>query len=417
MKKIFTILLLLSLVFQPTLAIAATNGTETTLNDYLSYFYNRYSKNFDKFGLVYSVPDYGIKKFTKPYYPREIISLASYYKYRAITNDLVAQKILKTGIEKTTRHFNGEFKHAPSFEDAEALVLLVSISQQTPTLFDTTTKDNLNTLIKNQLDPGILAPDTENRAIISAAHWQYLLNYLSENKLIDEANKEYYNQLIKEKIDKAIKESISNDGWYRETNIVPHYQAVSAFMLLIYGKISNQEEYLNLTKKMYFNLKILSCNNGQVESQIGHRPVGLGAQFYLMMGAMGNFFSDPDYNTYLTYASGNKFFSDPKRPNRLEYHSTTNKLIGKKTIYTAPNYHDDYAFTDVAELIISNNIFNKSKKILQKTIIQTPLNYKDDSDVSITRKNNIILLKDKKTHQQITVYCRATKNLIKKERN
>lgn len=417
MKKIFFPAILIALILQIVFAAnISKDKTDVNFNDFISYFYNRYSKNFDDFGFVYSVPDYGKKAFTAPYYPREIISLASYYKYRAINNDIKAQDTLRINIENTISHFYGQFKHAPSFEDAEALLLMVSIDQQLPNLLNLETKTQLNNLIKEQINLGIQAPDTENRAIVSAGHWQFLINYLFEKKLITAENKKTYDQNIKEKIDKAIKESISADGWYRETNIVPHYQAVSAFMLLMYGQLSNQNEYLILAKEMYLNLKILSCNNGAIESQIGHRPIGLGAQFYFMMAAMGKSFNDNDYFTYLNQINGNRFFSDSQHPNRLEYHRTAYKLNSKELFYATENFHDDYAFSDAVEMAIINNIFKDNEKIKNLATLQNPLTYKNDNDVEIINKKNTILIQDKITKQQIKIYCETDKNLIIKER-
>lgn len=366
-------------------------ASATTLNNYFEYFYNRYSQHFDTNGLKYAIPDYGVKKMTYPTTPREIISLASYYKFRALKDDSTAQVVTReellaslSALEKQT-HF--------SFNDGEALYLSYTLDKQLPNLLSFEEKIRLKQTIVNILETGLLAKDTENRAIISATHFQILINELFKENLIEEKNKIKLDQLAKEKIDLAIKQTISKDGWYRENNLFsPHYQAVSAYMILLYSESTNNSDYYTLAKKMYFNLKALSFNNGLIEAKIGNRPVGLGAQFYLMMGIMGLSFQDKEAAAFLAFAQSNTFFQDKKYPNRLEYHCTSCSYH--------LNFHDDYAFSDIAEL--SSNLIDPETSINLNLTRISPINV-NDSDFKISHQNQIIIIKDKKTKSNLTV--------------
>ena len=336
--KIVIIFLIANLLILPNISLAQTNNSN--LDNYVEYFYNRYSKHFDQFGLIYSTPEYGIEEFTEPEKIREWISLISYYKYRGLSEDTSAQKIIRFGILNGYNELLARGSESQSFQEAEAHFLTIQILKKFPTLIDTKTEQAIWNTISNYLEDGIKALDTENRAIIAATHWQYIVNYLFEKQIINLEKKEYFNSLIKNKIDTAIKKSINLDYWYLENNLNDfsvHYHAVSAFMLMIYGDLSIQSEYLSIAQQMYNNLQKITLYNGEIPAQIGHRPSALGAQFYLMTGLLGYYFNDNEYMTYLSFANGNKFFSDPNHPNRLEF-NFENK------------FNDDYAFSDVAEL-------------------------------------------------------------------
>ena len=142
-----------------------------------------------------------------------------------------------------------------------------------------------------------------------------------------------------------------------------------------------------IKKTVFKNLKKISFKNGMVEARLGHRPLGLGAQFYLMQGLLGKYFDDPDYSVYLNYAKGHRFFSDKQHPNRLEFHSTIEN--------STPQFHDDYAFSDKAELALTipklHNINANSKHYFDNSIQE----YKDNKfDISNTG-NRIIFNKIK----------------------
>ena len=298
MKNFKFILIFLIIIILPINLVNAFVGSESNLDKYVKPFYNRYSQHFDEYGLKYMSPSYGIEDFKDPVTAREWMSLASYYKY---TNN---QDVIHNAIIQAYREISKRPSYTQSFNDAEAFFLMIRLMENNEDLSTYIEKERVFDLMSAYLEQGIKAKDTENRAIIASAHWQYITDYLYSNNRI--TNKIYFDGLIKEKIDKAIQESINKDGWYFENNMksfTPHYHAVSAFMLLIYGDLTQQSEYLDLSKKMYFNIKKITFKNGMVEAKLGHRPLGLGAQFYLTQALLGQYFNDDDYKVYLFYAS------------------------------------------------------------------------------------------------------------------
>ena len=325
-----------------------------------------------------------MENFKNPVTAREWISLASYYKYR---DDEKSKDIIHDAIIEAYREISSRPAYTQSFNDAEALFLIIRLIEKDQNILSYIEKERIFDLMTYYLEQGINAKDTENRAIIAGTHWQYITDYLYSKKRI--INKEHFDKLIKEKINKAIQNSINIDGWYFEEEMksfTPHYHVVTAFMLMVYGDITNQKDYINLAEKMYFNIKKISFINGMVEAKLGHRPVGLGAQFYLMQGLLGKYFNDDDYKVYLFYASGNRFFSDKQHPNRLEFHSTLE--------FTKPNYHDDYAFSDAAELSL---IIDRLKNInlYYKHYFDEPIQSSNDKYFKIKNFNNKIFINNK----------------------
>lgn len=350
-KKLLTIIIffiLISLLFPTNLGVAdeiKPAADEWTLEKYIKYFYNRYSTHFDKSGLRYMAPDYGIEDWKAPKTAREYISLAMYYKSRAQEGDYIAKNILRKAVFNAQRELTLRPYNTQSFEDAEAHFLILRTLDSSQDLFLEKEKNKILDWMEKYVEYGIQAPDTENRALISAAHWQYIVDYLSSKGKINISDLKKYNKMIKDKIDLVIMTNITKKGWYIEgqfNNFTPHYHAVSAYMLMIYSKLTGYKQYEELAAKMYKNLKSVSFENGMVEARLGHRPIGLGAQFYLITGMLGKAFNDKDYSTYLFYGAGQRFFSDRAYPNRLEYHSTIEGSL--------PQFHDDYSFSDAAEL-------------------------------------------------------------------
>ncbi len=338
MKKTISIFLILAIIIYPHLISAKQKNY--SLDNYVQYFYNRYAKHFDQHGLQYAIPDYGINEFVAPKQARELISLPFYYKYQALNNNSQAQQKIKLGLFNAYQELISRAPESQSFADAEVHFLAIRILDEFPNLMSPSSKSAILNIIKNYTEAGIKAEDTENRALVSGTHWQYIINYLAENNIISAEKKSYFEQLIKNKIDQAIFESINPDYWYLENNFQDfsiHYHTLSAFMLMIYGELTQQNKYLYLAQKMYQNIKKISFSSGKVPAQLGHRPTALGAQFYLLTGLLGYYFQDQEYMTYLSFTKGNRFFSDPNYPNRLEFHSEN-------------SFNDDYAFCDIAEL-------------------------------------------------------------------
>jgi hypothetical protein len=205
------------------------------------------------------------------------------------------------------------------------------------------------------MEAGIKVNDTSNRAALSAVYWQYLVNYFYNLNLIDQTQKTNFDGLIKKKITGLIKNGdVDANGWYKEDNpkvFNPHYHVVTAMAFAAYAEETGDQQFLVMALKMTGNLRKVTFINGMVEAALGNRPIGLGAQFYLGAGLLNYRFGYTDYSTYLSYGYGDRFFSDPKYPNRLEYHSTIED--------TAPNFHDDYAFSNLAELALAFPIWQK----------------------------------------------------------
>ena len=390
MKKLLISILMISLILMPSMSLA---NDKKEIDNFGSYFYNRYSSHFDHYGLVYSVPTYGVSNFIKADTARMWTSLATYYKYRAQAGDLRAKMIIRESLFKALNELSGRSVQTQSFNDAEALFLFIRMIESIPDLLNTSEQEAALDLITKYIEAGILANDTENRAIVAGAHWQYINDYLYQKGKINIHIKKYFDELIKQKVDKGIRESIFvTEGWYFEDNkkaFSVHYHTISAFMLLVYADLTNQEYYSNLAEKMYLNIKKISFKNGMVEARLGARPIGLGAQFYLAMAFLGNRFSDSDYQTYLFYASGNRFFSDKKYPNRLEFHSTIESSF--------PNYHDDYAFCDVLELGLVNNKL-KEMEIKYQVYLSQPEIKSNDKYFNIVNSGNIIFVNNQKNY-------------------
>lgn len=325
---------------------------KSTLESYLEPFYNRYSWQFDRYGLVYATPDYGVKKFKVATTPRERMSLAVYYRYRARAGNKSAQLIIHEAIEQADASLDSRLSTSYSFEDAAAQFLMWQMLDDVPLGYSLEQKKYFKAKIINRAVDGLMAKDTENRAVLSAVYWQAIINWAHQDKLITSYEKVYFDEQIKNKINEAVKTNIDANGWYQEGSPLtfnPHYHLVTAFSLMVYGDLVNNKNYSQLAKTMTDNLRQVSFSNGMVEARLGPRPIGLGAQFYLGAGLLNWRFGYADYGAYLNFAQGNRFFSDPKYPNRLEYHSTRQN--------SAPNFHDDFAFSNLAELALATPFF------------------------------------------------------------
>lgn len=350
MRKIFSSIIVLSFIGQllmPAGFVFAQSQNNQSLDQYLSYFYNRYSRNFDEHGLVFKDPGYDVPDFRAPRSAREIISLALYYKYRALDSDKLAQAKIKQAVLDADKSLSSRPAYTQSFEDAIVQLGMINLINDFPLLFSAKEKDPIFQVIADRAEAGLLAGDTSNRAALSAAYWQAILNFLYSDNIISHDRYDQLSDLACKKIQSVAATDITPDGWYLEDTpkkFDPHYHMVSALAFLAYGELSGRQYFIDLSQKMTVNLRSLSFSNGMVEAKIGNRPVGLGAQFYLVLGLLSYRFGFKDANVYFTYASGNRFFSDPQFPDRLEYHSTISK--------TAPDYHDDIAFSNMGELAL-----------------------------------------------------------------
>lgn len=389
MKKIISTFLIIIILFTPFLASA--ENKKSALDNYVQYFYNRYSKHFTEYGLKYSIPDYEINEFITPQGARELISLPFYYKYQALKNNPQAIQNIKLGLFNAYQELIQRAPESQSFADAEVHFLAIRILDEFPDLISYKSKSAILDIIKNYAEAGIKAKDTENRAIVSGTHWQYIINYLFDNKIVNLDKKIKFEKLIQNKIDTSIQKSINSNYWYLENNLSNfsiHYHSLSAFMLMIYGELTETVKYLYLAQKMYQNIKKITFNNGKVPAQLGHRPTGLGAQFYLMQGLLGYYFKDKKYMDYLSYADGDRFFTDPNYPNRLVFQAEN-------------NLNDDYAFCDIAELGL---IIPKLKNIYLYYKINFEKSKKEFIDNTFYIKNTGQEIIFERTKKKVTYY-------------
>lgn len=320
------------------------------IQNYIKKTSNRYSKHFDQNGWQYNQPNYSIiDKF--PNTAREWMMFASYYFDKKQKTDKVKIAI---AINNAYQEIQNRPTTTQSFEDSIAHFLIYTQKNQ----LDNLLLQELNLQIYNSLKARLKVKDTENRAIIAAVLDSYLTKQLRKEKFI---TKKHYQKLIKKnikKINKGISECIDQDGWYYEGNqkiFSTHYHILTAYFLMFYGDYFNNAAYLSLAKKMTSNIRKITFQNGFIEAKIGMRPIGLGAQTYLMLGLLNKRYHYKDYSIYLNYMKP-RFFYDKKHPNRLEFHSTLEN--------TEPNFHDDIGFslaTEISKLDpkISNTKFKK----------------------------------------------------------
>ena len=205
MSSIFLVVVLLALmlagnffIFIP--SISADNPALPNLNDYLAYFYNRYSQHLDAHGFVFKTPDYDVENFSAPDSAREILSLALYYKYRALSGEAGALVKVKQAVLDAEQELSSRPTVTLSFSDGFAEMATISLLNSFPTLFESTEKDLLYENILKRIPAGFLAADTSNRAALSAVYWQFVLNDFFQKKWISPGDYERLSKLIYEKI-------------------------------------------------------------------------------------------------------------------------------------------------------------------------------------------------------------------------
>ena len=97
--------------------------------------------------------------------------------------------------------------------------------------------------------------------------------------------------LIKKKIDKAIKQTVNEDFWYLEdSKFSPHYHLVTAFYDGALWGCDKAKKYLIISREMTKNIRKITFQNGLIVSDFNHRPVGSGAQTYLMAAILSKRF-------------------------------------------------------------------------------------------------------------------------------
>lgn len=352
------------------------------IQDYIKTTYNRYSKHFDQNGWHYNQPNYSIDN-KYPNNAREWSMFASYY-YNRLDNKKT-KNLVVTALNNAIIELQARPTITQSFNDSIAHFLIY----QQKDLLNNSEKEIYYAQVKESLFARININDTENRGIIAGVLDSYLANKLRENKQIDKQQYKFIIKRNKQKISKSIAQCIDQDGWYFEGNqkyFSAHYHILSAYLLMFYADYFNDKDYLELAKKMTLNIRKLTFQNGFIEAKIGMRPIGLGAQTYLMLGILNKRYKHQDFSVYLNYLKP-RFFNDKISPNRLEFHST---MEG-----TEPNYHDDIGFSLVAEISKNDQHIKKTK--LKKDIRTLNLKNNIFQDKRFTIKNNggIIIINNK----------------------
>lgn len=348
--KFILTLLIISLTFP-----LAASSKEIALDDYLKPFYNRYSSHLDsvydlKRQIWYDNQTYLNLSDNYIWDPlernREIISMASMYKYKAQNSAAARLKIEQAILNGSL--YSKRLITDQSFDQAIADFLIVRMLEQidNPPLFTKKTVNKILNYMAERLPYGLKAADAENRAALAGVYWHYAGKHLYDNKILTDGEWHDAQKSIKNKIDLSIKQTLNDDYIYREVNrkyFSLHYHIVEAYMLAAYGKMTDQPQYLDIAEKMTDYANSLARPDGFLDAHLGNRPEGEGAQAYLMMGILNQLFgNDNRAQAYLTYAQGSRFFRDPKYPDRLVWWDTA---------LTRPTkFYDDYSFANMAEL-------------------------------------------------------------------
>lgn len=327
--------------------LSANAAENKSLDQYVSYFYNREASHFQANGEYYQMPDYGIRDPRPADSPRKNMEFGAFYKYKALGGDDDALNEIRQRIKKVTLDRVGHAnQNKQSFEGAIANFFVINYLNILPDLFSPSETKEIRQAIGRYVKSSLKTSDTENRAAIAAAGWQIVADDLYANGIYDSQEKKQLDILIKQKMERAIKQSVNKDFWYLESGrFSPHYHLVAAFMLMVYGDTTKQKKYVVIAREMAENIRKITFQNGMIASSFEHRPAGNGAQTYLMAGILNKRFHFSDYGVYLAYADKHRFFSDKKHPNRLEFHSAVEG--------SDPVYHDDLGFALIAEMALS----------------------------------------------------------------
>jgi len=355
MKKTPALLISAILLFIPLIQVQANDRNNFIDETQIQNIYNKYSEHLDSKYFaeqdtwLFAAPTYGYKEWTFAYTPRNLMSFATFYKYKAIDGDTLAIEKIDKSINMAINWQKIDDRKIYSFDGAIANFLIVRMIEQVPDSLTYKEIENFNLFINYHLPKALEADDTENRAALAAVYWFYCAKYLENNGF--EITDDIYKK-IDEKMQKSMNETISKDFLYRENNqqdFSLHYHVLQAYLMSIYGDWTKNLGTVVSAREMTKNFRHLTFNNGLLETSFGKRPTGANAQTYLMAGLLSKRFKYLDYSIYWQYLSDDTFFSDLENPNRLEWHST---YLENKNIF-----HDDYSFANIAELALSADLF------------------------------------------------------------
>ena len=192
----FILLILIFLISFFNLPNFAHAAAPMTLPDYLSYFYDRYIANFNEHGWFLKMPGYGVEEFSAPDSARRYLSIAAYYRYATQKNDQTARAKIREAILAAIVDLAARPATNHSFSDAFAQMAILSLTDEIPYLLSDEESSAVYQAIKNRAASGILAPDTSNRAALSAVYWQAIVNNLANKQLLAPAEKSHLDALI-----------------------------------------------------------------------------------------------------------------------------------------------------------------------------------------------------------------------------
>ncbi len=333
----------------------STASTTISLNDYIAYFYNKESSFLDEtyqttlrtwhFDIPYYEPN---KRWMKTNMrPRYQMSSAAFYAYR-MQDGSRARVLVRNAVLDTTIRYEKQ-PAFETFEGAIAAFLTVRLLEREETLpkhkqlFNSDERKKILGILSKRLFLGLPTKDTENRAALAGAYWYYAGAYLQKHGIINYSEFQKVKERTKAKIDQSIKETLARpDNKYREKGLFSlHYHIVEAFMLLLYGHLTDKPAYIEKASAMTDVINSLAKEDGFLDAHIGHRPSGIGAQGYLMAGTLNLYFKNKTRaEQFFNYAYGARFFNDPRYPNRLVWYDTKS---------SSPIFNDDISFVNMAE--------------------------------------------------------------------
>jgi len=414
MKILKTLAILFTLCAMLFLPVFRTSAAETSepitleknieqiFNKYSYYLDTKYSDEFETW--FFAAPTYEFEQWTLATEPRYLVSFAAFYKYRALADDKEAKTKIANAIRSAIFKQKIKSQKLYSFDGAITNFLIVRMLEQIPDLLLPTEERTYQMELLYHMPIALRAEDTENRAALAGVYWYYVAKYLERNNW--EISQQIYD-LINQKVEKSIIDSVSTDFLYRENsqkNFSLHYHTLEAFLLTVFGDWNKNINYVITGREMTKNIQHLTFKNGLLESALGARPQGSNMQTYLMAGLLSKRFKSGNFNAYLQYLTNNRFFNDSENPGRLSWYSTFE--------YDKKIYHDDYSFANIAELALASDSFGQFEYETNPVVIDTKAEINSQT-FYINNQGSKILFLDKipnlQAQIQLSTYGLTTK--------
>lgn len=344
-NKIIRLILISACFFIPQFTQAAD------LENEIQNIYNIYSQYLDTqwetLGWKYSVPSRQYQEINKNSANniRLQATLATSYRYRtdteainkiriAIDNILGPEALLVNKVP-----INNQTVSTRGFGDMIGLYLTLQLLNNRPDIFTNEEQTEIIAQIKEVYPWALVAADTENRALISAAYGLAILRH----PLLDlsQEEKDNYKKQIINKIKIGLK-AIDKQGIYHEDQNKKyslHYHLVSAMMLSYLGENLPNKQYSSLSKTMlkYVNKRYAL---GSLDWQGSERSTGIGLQTVLLRAWGEKYLGNKYWQKYWEQEKTGRGFIDKQNPERLVWRDDIDKTL-----------NDDYSFINMAELL------------------------------------------------------------------